>query len=86
MIQDVKTVVSFDSTRLDNSLYVGLMSFTKDQFNANFNKHNPAPAKIAAQLTRYTTAYTELDAAYVETRKSVFRLRLKRLTTRVTSW
>ena len=34
MIQDVKTVVSFDSTRLDNSLYVGLMSFTKDQFNA----------------------------------------------------
>lgn len=70
MIQDVKTVVSFDTTRLDNSLYVGLISFTKDQFNAEFGTDNPAPAKIAAQLARYTTAYTELDAAYVETRKS----------------
>lgn len=72
MIQDVKTVVSFDSTRLDNSLYVGLISFTKDQFNAEFDVDNPAPAKIAAQLTRYTSAYEELDSAYVETRKSIF--------------
>ena len=70
MIQDVKTVVSFDTTRLDNSLYVGLMSFTKDQFNTEFDTENPAPAKIAAQLTRYTTAYEELDDAYLETRKS----------------
>ena len=72
MIQDVKTVVSFDSTRLDNSLYVGLMSFTKDQFNNEFDTDNPAPAKIAAQLTRFGAAYTELDTAYVETRKSIF--------------
>lgn len=72
MIQDVKTVVSFDSTRLDNSLYVGLMTFTRDQFNFEFDEDNPAPGKIAAQLTRYEAAYTELDTAYVETRKSVF--------------
>ena len=72
MIQDVKTVVSFDSTRLDNSLYVGLMSFTKDRFNAEFGTENPAPAKIAAQLTRYARAYEELDEAYVETRKSAY--------------
>lgn len=38
MIQDVKTVVSFDTTRLDNSLYVGLMSFTRDQFNTEFDE------------------------------------------------
>ena len=72
MIQDVKTVVSFDTTRLDNSLYVGLMSFTRDQFNTEFDEDNPAPGKIAAQLTRYEAAYTELDTAYVETRKSVY--------------
>ena len=72
MIQDVKTVVSFDSTRLDNSLYVGLMTFTRDQFNLEFDEDNPAPGKIPAQFERFNTAYTELDAAYVETRKSVF--------------
>ena len=72
MIQDVKTVVSLDSTRLDNSLYVGLMTFTRDQFNTEFDEDNPAPGKIAAQLTRYEAAYTELDTAYVETRKSVY--------------
>ena len=72
MIQDVKTVVSFDSTRLDNSLYVGLMTFTREQFNAEFDEDNPAPGKIPAQFERFNTAYTELDAAYVETRKSIF--------------
>lgn len=72
MIQDVKTVVSFDSTRLDNSLYVGLMTFTRDQFNTEFDEDNPAPGKIPAQFERFNTAYTELDAAYVETRKSIF--------------
>lgn len=72
MIQDVKTVVSFDSTRLDNSLYVGLMTFTRDQFNFEFDEDNPAPGKIPAQFERFNTAYTELDAAYVETRKSIF--------------
>ena len=72
MIQDVKTVVSFDTTRLDNSLYVGLMSFTKDQYNGFFDADHPAPTKLAAQFTRYDGAYTELDAAYLETRKSVY--------------
>lgn len=70
MIQDVKTVVSFDTTRLDNSLYVGLMSFTRDQYNAFFDADHPAPGKIPAQFERFEVAYTELDAAYLETRKS----------------
>ena len=72
MIQDVKTVVSFDTTRLDNSLYVGLMTFTRDQFNLFFDVDNPAPARIMQQQARYMTAYNELDAAYVETRKSIY--------------
>lgn len=70
MIQDVKTVVSFDTTRLDNSLYVGLMSFTRDQYNAFFDADHPAPGKIPAQFERFGAAYTELDAAYLKTRKS----------------
>jgi len=77
MIQDVKTVVSFDTTRLDNSLYVGLMTFTRDQWNAFFDADNPAQGKLPAQFKRYMADYAEMDAAYVETRKSSMTLEIE---------
>lgn len=43
--------------RQQNAEYVGLMKFTLDQMNHEFDEDNPAPGKLGRQLTSYTAAY-----------------------------
>ena len=50
--------------RLQNAVYVGLMKFTLDQMNNQFDEGNPAPGKLGRQLTSYTAAYNVLNNAY----------------------
>ena len=50
--------------RLQNAVYVGLMKFTLDQMNNEFDVDNPAPGKLGLQLTSYTAAYNVLNNAY----------------------
>ena len=50
--------------RLQNAVYVGLMKFTLDQMNNQFDEANPAPGKLGRQLTSYTAAYNVLNNAY----------------------
>lgn len=51
--------------RLQNAVYVGLMKFTLDQCNANFDpEENPAPPKLTRQIASYTGAYDMLNNAY----------------------
>ena len=58
-------------TRLSNSVLVGTMKFTLDQFNAFFTAQNPAPSRLAQQLTSFSGAYNSLNAAYALTRESL---------------
>ena len=64
MLQNIPQVQNAPITQMKLTHFVGLMTFTKDSFNQNFDAETPAPAKIAAQLARFTTAYTRLDNAY----------------------
>ena len=58
-------VDEFGVARLQNAVYVGLMKFTLDQCNANFDhEENPAPPKLTRQIASYTGAYNMLNNAY----------------------
>ena len=71
MIQLPILVQDLAVTRLTNAVLVGTMKFTLDQFNAFFTAQNPAPARLAAQLTSFSSAYDVLNAAYALTRESL---------------
>ena len=77
MLQDIKQVQSAPITDLKLTHFVGLMTFTKDQFAQTFTTENPAPAKVAEQLSRYLTAYTVLDNAYRADKYSLDTEKLK---------
>lgn len=50
---------------LSNAVCVATCKFTNDQFAAAFDPdENPAPAKLARQMTSFGQAYQQLDAAY----------------------
>ena len=61
----------FTVRHLTNSVLVGTMKFTIDQFSAFFTAQNPAPARLAAQQSEFQTAYNRLNAAYALTRTSL---------------
>ena len=64
MLQNILQVQSAPIAQLKLTHFVGLMTFTRDQFAAFFTAQNPAPTKVAAQLTRYNQKYGVLDDAY----------------------
>lgn len=64
MLKDIALVQNAPITQMKLTHFVGLMTYTKDCFNHEFDEENPAPAKIVTQLASFTTAYTRLDNAY----------------------
>ena len=71
MVQLPILVQDLPLTRLANSVLVGTMKFTLDQFNAFFTASNPAPERLGQQLTSFSAAYDRLNAAYALTRESL---------------
>lgn len=71
MVQIPTLVQDLPLTRLTNSVLVGTMKFTLDQFGAFFTAQNPAPARLAQQQTDFSAAYGRLNAAYALTRESL---------------
>lgn len=71
MITLSKIVQDAPIVRMTNSVLVCTMKFTRDQFYVFFNTSNPAPVRLAAQLTCFVSAYNSLNAAYALTRKSL---------------
>lgn len=66
-------------TRLSNAVLVGTMKFTLDQMDLFFGAGNPAPTKLAAQLSDFRNSYTGLNAAYALTRESLLTVDIKEL-------
>ena len=62
MLQEIQQVKSVPVSDLKNTHFVGLMTFTRDQFANTFT--DDAPPKVAEQLERFNTAYQALDDAY----------------------
>jgi hypothetical protein len=62
MLQEIIQVNTIHLSYLKNTHFVGLMTFTRDQFANIFSKD--APNKVAEQLERFNKAYQTLDAAY----------------------
>ena len=79
MIQIPTTVQDLPLTRLTHSVLVGTMKFTLDQFDAFFTTQNPAPTRLAAQLTEFRGGYNRLNAAYAVTRESLLTINLSEL-------
>ena len=65
--------------RMTNSVLVGTMKFTLDQSNLFFDVDNPAPAKLAQQLTGFSSAYDTLNSAYALTRESLITVDIDKL-------
>ena len=49
MLKDIPQVQNVPLSYLKLTHFVGLMTFTKDQYLGFFTQENPAPAKVAAQ-------------------------------------
>ena len=64
MLKDILQVQGAPIAQMKLTHFVGLMTFTRDQFAAFFTNENPAPTKVAAQLTRFNQTYVALDEAY----------------------
>ncbi|MBO4214707.1 MAG: hypothetical protein J5888_00050 [Bacteroidaceae bacterium] len=71
MVQIPTLVQDLPLTRLTNSVLVGTMKFTLDQFGAFFTAQTPVPARLAQQQTDFSAAYGRLNAAYALTRESL---------------
>ena len=64
MLHDIQQVKSVPVSDLKNTHFVGLMTFTRDQFAATFGNPDASPAKVTAQMQRFSDAYKTLDEAY----------------------
>ncbi len=64
MLQDINQVSQIQVSRLKNTHFVGLMTFTRDQFAKAFGDGKDAPRKVNDQLQRFNEAYKALDEAY----------------------
>ena len=73
LVQDAPIV------RMTNSVLVGTMKFTLDQFDATFSSQNPAPARIAAQLVEFRNKYNNLNSAYALSRESLLTIDIQSL-------
>ena len=71
MIQLPIIVQEAPIVRMTNSVLVGTMKFTLDQFDAFFTASNPAPSRLAAQTSEFRSAYNRLNASYALTRESL---------------
>ena len=71
MVQLPNLVQDAPIVRMTNSVLVGTVKFTIDQFDEFFNTGNPAPTRLAAQLTETCTSYNRLNQAYALTRESL---------------
>ena len=71
MIQIPILVQEAPIVRMTNAVLVGTMKFTLDQMDLAFDAETPAPARLAAQLTDFRTAYGRLNDAYALTRESL---------------
>ena len=71
MVQLPELVQDAPLTRFSNSVLVGTMKFTLDQFDAFFGAQNPAPARLSAQLTFFRSSYNNVNSAYALTRESL---------------
>ena len=58
--------------------FMGLMTYTKDQWTAFFTQEYPAPGKLPAQFGEFTAAYDVLNRAYQTDEYSQDTERLKR--------
>ena len=79
MVQIPILVKDLPLTRLTNSVLVGTMKFTLDQFNLAFDADHPAPGKLELQLTDYAGAYNGLNEAYALTRESLITVDISAL-------
>ena len=64
MLHDIQQVQSAPIAQMKNTHFVGLMTFTRDQFANAFGNPDAAPAKVTAQMQRFNSAYQNLDNAY----------------------
>ena len=64
MFENIPQVQSAPISQFKQTHFVGLMTYTKEQFAAFFTTENPAPVKLAAQLTVFNQKYDVLDEAY----------------------
>ena len=64
MTKDILQIDDFSLRLADNSLFVGLMSFTKTAYATAFSQETPAPTKLAAQITVFDGCYDRLNRAY----------------------
>lgn len=64
MTKDILQIDDFSLRLADNSLFVGLMSFTKTAYATAFSQETPAPTKLASQITVFDGCYDRLNHAY----------------------
>ena len=76
MLHDIQQVKSVPVSDLKNTHFVGLMTFTRDQFASTFGNPDASPAKVTAQMQRFSDAYKTLDEAY---KTSTYSLDTERL-------
>lgn len=71
MVTMPKLVQEFNIRSTTNSVLVGTMKFTLDHFTGFFTNANPAPTKLAAQLTSFSARYDVLNSCYAASRESL---------------
>ena len=76
MLHDIQQVQSAPIAQMKHTHFVGLMTFTRDQFASTFGNTDASPAKVTAQLQRFNNAYKTLDEAY---KTSTYSLDTERL-------
>ena len=79
MISTPSLVQDAPIVRMTNSVLVGTMKFTLDQFDASFSPQNPAPARLAAQLVEFRNKYNNLNSAYALSRESLLTIDIQSL-------
>ena len=61
MLKDIPQVQSAPIAQLKQTHFVGLMTFTKDQYLGFFTQENPAPAKVAEQWAVFWSEWWTTD-------------------------
>ncbi len=64
MLHDIQQVNTIHLAQMKLTHFMGLMTFTRDQFAGTFGEGKNAPQKVTDQLERFNKAYQTLDDAY----------------------
>jgi len=64
MIKDIPQVLPAPISQLRLTHFMGLMTYTRDQWLAAFDADHPAPGKLPGQFGEFTGAYDVLNRAY----------------------